>query len=146
MIPVVLVQGEGERYWEDFEEFVRARLLTRELISPEDLSLYFIARDPADAVEHVTRFYRVYHSARYVRDDLVIRLHHPLCEADLERLNSDFADLVRHGRMTQRGPYPQEREHPDLPRLAFAHTRTRYGRVRQLIDAINRCEAPGAGR
>jgi hypothetical protein len=139
-IPVVFLQGEGEHYWQDFEEFIRARLLPRGLISPQDLSLYHIARDPADAVDHITRFYRVYHSARYVRgDELVIRLHHALRESDVERLNEEFADLVARGRMRQRGPYPVEREHLDLPRLGFAHTRASYGRVRQLIDRINQC-------
>jgi hypothetical protein len=37
------------------------------------------------------------------------------------------------------GPIEGEDDALDKPRLIFKHTRSKYGMVRQLIDAINEC-------
>lgn len=137
MVPIVLVEGRDGDYWKNWDHYVRRSLLEAGMISPEDVSLYYIARDPDDAVEHVCRFYRTYHSSRYVRDDLVIRLNRPLRASDVDRINSEFSSLVREGGIVQRGPYDVETDHLDLPRIAFTHTRYNIGRVRLLIDRIN---------
>lgn len=139
MIPIVMVEGAGGTYWKEWDEGVHRRLLSRGMISEEDVSLTYLARDPADAVDHILRFYRIYHSSRYVRDDLVIRLRRPISAGDVARLNDEFAPLIRKGSMTLRGPYEVEDDHLDLPRLAFTHTRSRFGLVRRLIDRINEC-------
>ena len=147
MLPVVLVQGKGENYWEQFIEFVKKGLLSRGWIGQDDLSLFKLCATPQEAVDHIVRFYRVYHSARYVKDDLVIRVKHPLKQADIDRLSELFGALIKKpeaggttgGKIVQRGPYEVETDHRDLPRLVFTHTRYHYGRIRQLIDAINEC-------
>ena len=83
------------------------------------------------------RFYRVYHSARYVRDDLVIRVKKQLTDAQLAELNRDFAVLIKSGTIAHVQPYAQEQDHLDLPRIAFTHTKHKFGLVRALIDRIN---------
>jgi uncharacterized protein (TIGR00730 family) len=140
MIPIVLLEGPGQNYWEQWDAWVRACLLARALISPEDVGLYRIFASPRDAADHILRFYRLYHSSRYVQDDLVIRLRRPLRPADVDRLSDEFAPIIRQGRIVQRAPYDVEDDHLDLPRLAFTHTRSRFGLVRRLIDRINECE------
>lgn len=140
MIPIVLVEGEGNPYWEEWDAWVRNSLLPRGLISPEDLNLYSIARTPQDAADYITRFYRNYHSSRYVKDELVIRLQRPLTPADVERLGSEYARLIKRGGLVQRGPLEVEEDHLALPRLVFTHTRHNFGLVRKLIDSINDCE------
>ncbi|MCC6320693.1 MAG: LOG family protein [Phycisphaerales bacterium] len=148
MIPIVLLEGKGGTYWEEFDAAMRKMLLARGWISPEDVSLYRIMRSPAEAVDHIRKFYRNYHSSRYVKDDLVIRLRRPLRAADIERLSSDFSMLIRPDggannsptRIVQRGPFDVEDDHPDLPRLSFPHTRHKFAVVRQLIDRINDCD------
>jgi uncharacterized protein (TIGR00730 family) len=147
MIPVVMVEGAGQTYWEEFDQAMRTMLLARGWINPEDLGLYRIMHTPVEAVEHIKRFYRIYHSSRYVKDDLVIRLKRPLSERDVERLSDEFAVLIKKngdapGHMVQRGPFEVEDDHLELPRLCFAHTRYKFGLVRRLIDRINECE-PG---
>lgn len=152
MVPVVFVEGEptpgvttsgGDPtkavagYWQGWITFIRQQLLSRKWISPEDENLFYLARDPQDAVDHVLRFYAVYHSSRYVRDDLVIRLKKPLTEAQIDILNTEFAVLIKSGRIHQRGPYEQEHDHLELPRIAFTHTRHKFGMIRALIDRIN---------
>ncbi|MGP1310173.1 MAG: LOG family protein [Phycisphaerales bacterium] len=138
MKPIVMVEGEHGDYWRHWENYIRRSLLEKGFISPEDRNLYYIAEDPADAVQHVTRFYRNYHSSRYVRDDYVIRLRAPLRADDVEVLNAEFGNLVKTGRIEQRDALPEESgEHADLPRLVFTHTRRQFGLVRTLIDRIN---------
>ena len=137
MIPVVLLEHEEGTYWKHWDNYVRRSLLDNVMISPEDLNLFYITRDPQDAVDHVLRFYRNYHSSRYVRDDLIIRLKHPLQEGDIDRLNTEFAPLIKTGKITQRGPYDIEAEFLELPRLAFTHNRRDFGMVRRLVDRIN---------
>ncbi len=143
MVPIVMLEGAPEGalqpdgYWMQWDQWVRQKLLDNGWISPEDTSLYYLARNAEDAVSHVVRFYRNYHSSRYVRDDFVLRLKAPLRPDDVEKLNSEFSELVHGGKIVQRGPFSAEREFYDLPRLAFHHTRRGWGRVRQLIDRIN---------
>jgi uncharacterized protein (TIGR00730 family) len=139
MIPIVMLEGEGRDYWEEWLAFNRRRLLRDALINEEDLGLFHIARSPADAARHITGFYRVYHSSRYVRDMFVIRLRHAIGEADAARLTDEFRVLIKSGAMTLRGPFPEEEDHLDLPRLAFSHTRHHFGLIRRLIDRINEC-------
>ncbi|MCC6660179.1 MAG: LOG family protein [Phycisphaerales bacterium] len=142
MIPVVLLEGAGGAYWQQWQRFTMDGLLARGMISPEDLNLYHVAHTPRDAAEHIVRFYRVYHSSRYVRDDLVIRMKHRLRDADVSRLNDEFAVLVKKGAIVQRGALDAEDDNRDLPRLVFHHTRYKYGLVRKLIDRINECPGP----
>ena len=137
IVPVVLLEGEGGKYWEYWDTYVRKNLLDGGMISPEDIGLYHIARDVEDAVKHVLRFYRVYHSSRYVDDLLVLRLKRPLTDEQTEILNDEFSILVASGRIRQCDALEAEVEHLDLPRLAFKHTRRQMGLVRSLIDRIN---------
>ncbi len=139
-MPIVCVEGAGRDYWQSWDKWVRAQLLDRGWISPEDPGIYYIAKDPRDAAEHVLRFYRNYHSSRYVRDDMVIRLRKPLRNHDLERLEHDFKGLIKTGGMRMSGPLPEEDDHLTLPRLVFTHTKHKYGLVRALIDRINELE------
>ena len=141
MIPIVMLEGHGGDYWDEFHAFARNALLSRQMISEDDTSLYYHAKDPHDAVRHVLNFYRNYHSSRYVRDDLVIRMRRVLEPEHLEVLNSEFGRLVKEGQIRQGGPVEEEDEHLDLPRIVFTHTRRDFGMVRKLIDRINELDA-----
>ena len=140
MIPIVLLEGAQQNYWEQWDRWVKDALLARGLISPEDIGLYKICHSSGEAVAHILKFYRIYHSSRYVQDDLVIRLKRPISDADVARLEEEFRPLIKSGGMSLRKAYDVEDDHLDLPRLAFTHTRSRFGLVRKLIDRLNECE------
>ncbi len=111
------------------------------LISADDLHLIHVTKNPAEAMEHIDRFYRIFHSYRFVRDAIVIRLNTHLPAQWVEHLERDFfrPDPAR-GRMVQSGPLPDEADEPHLdrlPRLIFPIKRGNYGRLRLLIDRIN---------
>lgn len=141
MMPVVLLDEPGGDYWSVFDQFVHSQLLGHGMISPEDLSLYSLTDRVDVAVEEILKFYRVYHSMRYVRTHLVFRLQQAPTEALLERINTDFHDILVEGKFTVGGPLPEERDETELvalPRLIFRFDRRSFGRLRQLIDCINR--------
>jgi uncharacterized protein (TIGR00730 family) len=140
MMPVVLLDQPGGDYWKVFDDFVRHQLLGRGMISPEDLSLYRLTDRVDDAVNEILGFFRVYHSMRYVRTNLVFRLQQRLSEKHLEEINDRFRDILVEGRFVLSEPLPEEREEKHLaalPRLVFHFNRHDFGRLRQLIDCIN---------
>jgi uncharacterized protein (TIGR00730 family) len=141
LFPVVMVDEPGGDYWKEWHHYVERALLGRKLISPEDLHLYRITDSVEEAMAEILRFYRVYHSMRYVNGDLVLRLQHALPEAVLERVRNDFADILEGGTFEQTAALPEEANDVHLaalPRLRFRFDRRSLGRLRMLIDAINR--------
>jgi uncharacterized protein (TIGR00730 family) len=140
LMPLVLVDKPGGTYWKTWHAHVRDHLLRAELISPEDLNLYHITDKAEEAVKIIKRFYRNFHSTRFVRDLTVIRLQHAPSASALEALNEDFADITLSEPFRIIDPTPEEREdgdHLDLQRLAFGFNRRDYGRLRQLVDVLN---------
>jgi uncharacterized protein (TIGR00730 family) len=149
MMPVVLLDQPGGDYWTAFDRFVRRQLLDRGMIGPEDLSLYRLTDRLDEAVQEILGFYRVYHSMRYVRTNLVFRLQQLPSEELIAQLNDRFRDILVEGRFTVSQPLPEERDETELaalPRLVFHFNRRSFGRLKQLIDCINagtRVEATG---
>ncbi len=140
MVPVVLLDAPGGSYWRDWHQFIQKHLLCGNMISEEDLSLYRITDSCQDAVDEIMQFYRVYHSMRYVRDQLVLRLQCALTGSHLEDINQRFSDVLVSGRFIQSAALPEERDEPELkkmPRLVFAFNRRSLGRLRQLVNDIN---------
>src|SRR5437762_9010097 len=113
-MPIVFLDAPRGTYWKTWKRYVEDHLLRQGLISDEDLSLFKVTSSVDEAVEEITRFYRVYHSARTVGRDLVIRLARPL-EAELvERLGREFADIVVSGSIPQRTALAAEADEPEL--------------------------------
>ena len=140
LMPLVLVDKPGGTYWKTWDKNIREHLLRDALISPDDLNLYRITDNADEAVKIVTRFYRNFHSTRFVKDLFIIRLKNAPSETAIEALNEDFADIIIGDPIKRIEPLPEEREdndHLDLQRIAFGFNRRDYGRVRQLIDVLN---------
>jgi uncharacterized protein (TIGR00730 family) len=141
MVPVVFLEQPGGDFWSAFQEFVHDRLLGRRMISPEDLSLYKLTDRVDEAVAEILSFYHVYHSMRYVRNKLVLRLQTAPSNALLAQIHEQFGDITHDGKFTVGGPLPEEQDEEaleKLPRLIFRFNRRNLGRLRQLFDCINR--------
>jgi uncharacterized protein (TIGR00730 family) len=140
LMPLVLIDRPGGTYWKTWDKHVREHLLRDELISPDDLCLYQITDNTDQAVRIITRFYRNFHSTRFVKDLFVIRLQHAPSDSALAAMNEDFADINTGPPIKRIEPTPEEAEdkdHAELPRIAFNFNRKDYGRLRQLIDVLN---------
>ena len=140
MLPVVLLDQPGGDFWRHFGEFVDRTLLSDGMINPEDKSLYRITDSVDAAVEEVLKFYRVYHSMRYVGDTLVLRICQPLSDEALAELNDRFADILVEGKIEQVAALAEEANEPELarlPRIKMRFDRKHLAKLRQMIDAIN---------
>lgn len=140
LFPIVMVDAPGSDYWHHFLRFTKEVLLARKLISEEDLHLFKVTHSVDDAVQEILNFYRVYHSMRYVKGDLVLRLRRNISDATLEKIRAEFSDIAKNGQFEVTNALPDEVEEAsivDLPRLKFRFSRHKLGRLRQLIDVIN---------
>ena len=143
LIPIVLVDLPGGSYWKEWQRFLREAILGRGYISERDLALYKMVNDVDAAVEEIQTFYRNYHSYRFVKQDLVIRLNHPPAPALVDRLNRELADIVSGGKVRETEPLPEESDDPGtlhLHRLVFHFNREDFARLRQMIDVINQAD------
>ena len=140
LMPLILIDRPGGTYWKTWDKNIREHLLRHQLISPDDLNLYQMTDNADEAVKWITRFYRNYHSARFVRELYVIRLQRAPSPAAIDGLNEDFADLINGTKISLIDATPEERENQDavdLARIAFGFNRRDYGRLRQLIEVLN---------
>ncbi|HYT87654.1 MAG TPA: LOG family protein [Gemmataceae bacterium] len=141
IFPIVMVDEPGGDYWKRWLDFVEGVLVKRNLISPHDMALFKLTDSIDEAVAEIRNFYRVYHSMRYVKDELVLRLQKPLSDELLARVRVDFADILVAGTFEQSQALAAEvgdTHVADLPRLRFRFDRRSLGRLRLLIDTINR--------
>lgn len=138
IVPIVMVERGGGTYWPHWRNYVQHELLNKGMISPADMSLFFITDSVEKAVAEVTRFYRVYHSMRWVNDDLVLRLEKPVSARLLDRLNIEFRDILTDGKIELCGALPEESgEFSEKPRLRLRFDKRSIGLLRQLIDQVN---------
>jgi uncharacterized protein (TIGR00730 family) len=141
MVPVVFLDAPGGTFWREFQRFIEAKLLGDRMISPDDLALYKLTDKVGEAVGEILQFFKNYHSMRYVKNKLVLRLKQLPGEELLGQINAHFGDILNGGQFTAGGPLPEEKDEPDLAqysRLVFRFNRRSLGRLRQLIDALNR--------
>src|SRR5438552_6950355 len=126
LMPLVLIDRPGGTYWKTWDKHVREHLLRDQLISPDDLYLYQITDDTQQAVKMITRFYRNFHSSRFVKELFVIRVKHAPSDSAIKAMNEDFADIIIGPEIKRIEPTPEELEaddHVELPRIAFGFNR-----------------------
>jgi uncharacterized protein (TIGR00730 family) len=140
LVPIILMDLPGNSYWGEWEGFLRRAILSRGYISEEELSLFKVINDVDAAVGEIKSFYRNYHSYRFVRHNLVIRLNHPPSPTLIDHLNREFHDILSDGKVRQTELLPDESDEPDtlhLHRLLVHFNRQDFARLRQMIDVIN---------
>jgi uncharacterized protein (TIGR00730 family) len=138
IVPVVLVDAPGGVYWKKWLDFVREEMVEGGMISPEDLNLFRVTDSVEEAAAEIERFYRVYHSYRYVGESLVIRLRRAVPPAAVAEISLRFSDILKgpaeqvpHALEAERG------EFQELPRLVVPFNRSGFSRLRQLVDFLN---------
>lgn len=139
-IPVIMVENPEMGYFRHLTEFIDEQMVGNQLIAANDKSLFHVAETVEQACSEVTRFYRVYHSSRYVGEQLMIRLRRELTKKEIERLNADYGDILRTGQIEPATVLPEEKDDAHLGSLSHIKlhfNRRHFGRLRQLIDSIN---------
>jgi hypothetical protein len=141
-IPLVLLAPPGDDFWIVWRRTVHQDLARRGLISPEDGDLVMEASCASEAVERISRFYRVFHCAQPGEDRIELLLKAPVPRSLLPDLNDRFRDLLDNGAI-------QAGEACDdngilRPSLRMRFDKRRVGRLYQLIDHLNGLDLPEA--
>lgn len=140
-IPIVFLEVPGDPFWSPLMERMEPLLLDHGLISPADLDLYRITDDIDTAIDHVVGFYANYHSIRFVKDKLHIRLLRPIPGPDFEVLRREHASIALDGVMEQTGPSEAEiadGDHVDLPRVTMYYTGKGFADLIGFLRVLNK--------
>ena len=138
--PVVLLDEHGGTFWPAFVRFLRDETATRGLIDEDDLDLVLCTDNVHVAANDVLRFYRNYHSLRWVGDVLILRMKQAPTDEQLADLNERFGEIATDGRIERTEPLPAEKrddDHLDLARIALRYNGFTAGKFRRLINALN---------
>src|SRR5262249_39556142 len=130
----------GFGFWDKWLEFIHGTGMGKGFISATDQSLYHVFHTPAEALDHIDFFYKNYHSMRFMKERVVLRLKQPLGAAAPTKLHKEVGFLPTNGKIVTTTPLPEEANEPELkelPRLTFPFDRRDYGSLRRLIDFIN---------
>src|SRR3954464_2780912 len=92
-MPIVFVDAPGSDFWHTWQSYVEKQLLGRGLIGPDALRLHKITDNVDEAVREVRHFYSNFHSVRYARDEIIIRLQRRPTDAQLAEISEKFASL-----------------------------------------------------
>ena len=140
-LPLIFIDKPDGTYWERLCSFLENELSRHGYISHDDFRLIERVTRPEEAVEKIRHFYSRYHSLRYVDDQMVIRLMSPLAREQVDALRKQFAGiLIPGGNIRLTGPLDEEINEPELatlPRLVVDFNKRDFGRLRELVDAIN---------
>lgn len=140
IVPILMVDIPNWGYWREWESFVRLRMLKHDFVAEQDLHLFKIVEDLETAIGEIKHFYSNFHSYRFVGADLVIRLIHPPTPSLVAMLNREFQDILYGREIRETAALPEESEETEtlsLRRLLVPFNRRNFGRLRQMIDAIN---------
>jgi hypothetical protein len=138
--PVIMLDVPGGTYWQHWRGFVERELTRVGYVSREDDNLFCVTDDVQAAVDEILGFYANYHSQRFVKGRLVLRMQHVPSPTTLAALNRDFADIVVRDEIEVIDATADEiddDDHVDLPRIAFRFDRRGWSRLRMLIDRLN---------
>jgi uncharacterized protein (TIGR00730 family) len=139
IVPIVLLDRPNGHYWETWRRFLVNDLLEQGLISKADLNLFFITHDVETAARHISAFYRNFHSYRWVREKLVVRVQRPLTDEGLAKLNEEFSGMLISGRIEQVPPLPEEAEDTHLAHMSRITLvpKKDFGSLRLFLDSLN---------
>ncbi len=140
-MPLLLVDEPGGTYWIKWIQFFHDELLAQGYVSEGDFHLFERVDTVESAVAAIRKYYRRFHSIRYVEGLPVVRMQKPLPEGALEELQNRFSDmLLPGGTIRTCAPHPAEADEPelaDLPRIVPDFNRFDFGRLKSFIEALN---------
>lgn len=143
-LPLVLVDPPGGDYWKNWEIYQKDHLLKAGWINEDDLHLYTLTDRVDDACEAIASFYKVFHSSRYVGENLILLLKCEPSEEIIDYLNQKYSRLLVKGKILRGTVLPQEigSETEHLARLIFHFNQRDLGLLYQLIRDLNRLVEP----
>lgn len=148
--PIVLLDVPSGNYWNGFARFIRDELVSRSMVNPDDMDRVLITDSVEEARDEILRFWRNYHSLRWVGNLLVLRLNAPPSDDEIAELNDRFGHMLREGSIRRSDPLTPELatgDELDRPRLVMDFDLHNVGSIHKIIRAVNEfpSAAPGGG-
>ncbi len=142
LVPIVLLDAPGGTFWEGALAFFKNELEVNRYILSTDMNLLKLVYSADEAVAEINQFYSNFHSSRWLKNNFVIRMHHALSEKALSDIQQAFADLRLSDDFHQHGYVKEhdEEQFSHLTRLAFKFNGRDHGRLRELVNYINKSE------
>jgi uncharacterized protein (TIGR00730 family) len=140
-VPIVFLEVQGDPFWTPLMNTMEPLLKNHGLISSSDTSLYRITDSIDSAVSEITDFYSNYHSIRFVRNRLYIRMRREIPPSDFSALVHQFGHLTQDGDIRQSSPSDDEikdKDNLELFRVSLMYSAKGFADLRPLINAINR--------
>ncbi len=140
LVPVVLLDAPGGRFWQGALDFIRSQLEANRYILPTDLKLVRLVYSAEEAVAADQPVLCNFHSTRWLKREFVVRMNHPLSDRALAHLQKEFASLRLSEEFQQLAYTGEEHDEPrfsHLTRLVFNFNGRDQGRLRELVDYIN---------
>jgi uncharacterized protein (TIGR00730 family) len=140
LIPVVFLEPKDFGFWKGFCDFIDREVLSRNFISESDKVLYRVFHTPEDALNHIDLFYRNYHSMRFIKEKIAIRLKKAPSPDLMRQIHEKFKTLSLDGKFELTSALDEEGNEPELQgltRLVFPCDRKDFAHLRRLIDFIN---------
>jgi hypothetical protein len=140
IFPLLLIDSPGGNYWKTWFAFLSDYLLEHGLVGETDFTFFKMTDSVDEAIAEIVRFYKNFVSYRWVGKRMIVRMNKQLSTEAIARMNERFKDILLQGKIEQSAALPEEKNEPELaalPRLILAPDQRHYGRIRQLIDAVN---------
>ncbi len=119
LIPLVLIDAPGGKFWKNFIHYVSDHLMADKLISPEDFKPLQGDRQRGARARRGAALLPQLPLLPFVGPYLVIRLHRALSEKKLDTLRKEFLSIYDPpGEMIQRDALPQEDDEPEFRKAA----------------------------
>ena len=138
--PVVCIEKKGGRYWQEWKKFNLTLLYQCGLVSKEDLNWIYFTNDIDQAVNHVCRFYKNFHSIRYHKNFLLVRVWRIPPNNELQKLSLQFKEMIPSGSISIAKlelPYDPDISDLKLHTLSLQFNQKSFGVMRKLIDRLN---------
>ncbi|MZG30794.1 MAG: LOG family protein [Nitrospinae bacterium] len=139
--PIILLEQTDGNYWDCWMDFFNSMMVEQGFADKSDINLVYKALTVEQAIGHIINYYKVFHSLRYIGDLTIMRLTKSLSSDMVKDLNHEFQDIILKGSMHLSPPHKLEiknNEFLELPRLSLHFINSKYGRLNQLIEAINK--------
>lgn len=142
VIPIIMMETADIDYWKDALAYFKKHLEDEHYILPSDMSLIKLLHTPEEVTQEIQQFYANYNSSRWFKDTFALRMNYQLTEHAISYINKHFNDISK-SEFIQRAYDEQEfkeEEFKHLTYLLFSFTGKQHGRLRMLIDFINKSE------
>jgi uncharacterized protein (TIGR00730 family) len=140
IVPLIFVDTPRGNFWKPVLTFLEKNMAKAGYISSDDHKLYSLATSVSDAFKTIDTFYKNFHSIRFHRKEMLVRVRRTPTLKQLAQLNQKFGYLAADKTWTIAPAQMHEHNEPEiskLPRLRCRFEKRDFGGVREMIDLIN---------